>query len=76
MAADPSILTDAVSAYVASMDDKEFASFTAAVREPDSAPDGNASGSAPAPQPSRQAASQQAQEQLAKRFGNRNGASK
>ncbi|MGW3542045.1 hypothetical protein ACWDNI_16080 [Nocardia niigatensis] len=32
--ADNNVFTDAVSAYVASMTPEEFASFTAAVREP------------------------------------------
>lgn len=36
--ADPAILTDAAHAYVASMTDAEFASFTAAVREPSATP--------------------------------------
>ncbi|MFE3280955.1 hypothetical protein [Nocardia sp. NPDC059239] len=37
MAADLSILTDAVSSYLASMSDDEFQSFVASVREPDPA---------------------------------------
>jgi len=57
MAADLRILTDAVAAYVASMDDAEFASFTAAVREPSTPPDRPARGG------------QGGREEAARRFG-------